>query len=121
PSLNEVLIPPTAVGGSFKSNLFIEQINSEGLEQSAHCRGWDLGVSLVLLFVSFVPFCGKYSTGIPQAGGDAVDCCRKRVVQVVVVLTASLPSQQLNLNQTQRIDVRIAQANRTRQHRVLLE
>src|ERR1044072_1858301 len=64
---------------------------------------------------------GERSPGVAEAGGDAIDGCGEGVVQVVVVLTTALASQQLNLNQTQRIDIRIAQTNRTRKHGVFLE
>ena len=40
----------------------------------------------------------KLSPGVPQPGGDAVDRGGKGVVQVVVILTATFPPQQLNLN-----------------------
>src|ERR1044072_832316 len=60
-------------------------------------------------------------SGVPQTGGDSVDSGGKGVVQIVVVFTAPFSTQQFNLNQTQRIDVRIAQANRTSQHWVLLK
>src|ERR1044072_957919 len=52
-------------------------------------------------------------SGVPQTGGDPVDRGGKGVVQIVVVFTAPFPTQQFNLNQTQRINVRIEQGNRT--------
>jgi hypothetical protein len=45
---------------------------------------------------------------VPKPGGDAIDSCRKRVVQIVGILAAAFTPQQLNLNQTQRIDVRVS-------------
>lgn len=61
------------------------------------------------------------SPGISQPSRNPVDSCGKSVVYIVGILASPFPAQQLNLNQTQWIDVRISQPNRAGQHRVLLE
>ena len=61
------------------------------------------------------------STRVAQTGRDPVDGCGKCAIDGVGIISRTLAPQQIDLDQTDRIHVRIPQANRAGENLVVLQ
>src|SRR5437764_496803 len=104
-----------------------DEVKLEGRRQKAEGSQSESSVSCLPSALCLLPFLlsslilhpsSLISPCVAQTGGDAVDGRGQRVIQIFVLHTVLFAAEERDLNQAHRINIRITQANRAREHRI---